>query len=109
MADTILQTVNEETSAYLTVEFYDKTGTLALPASVEYRVDCVTTGTAIRAATAIVPATSVEVALDTDDTRIVTQTNPFEERCVTVVATYGPKDAISTEYRFRVKNLNYVT
>lgn len=109
MADTILQTINEETSAYLAVEFYDKNGVLATPASVEYRVDCVTTGTAVRAATPVTAASSVEIPLDIDDTRIITQTNPYEERCVTVVATYGVKDAVSTEYRFRVKNLNYVT
>ena len=56
-------TVNERTTSYLTAAFRDKNGVLAIPGSVTYRIDCVTTNTVVLAATALTPATEIEIAI----------------------------------------------
>ncbi len=110
MASNFEFTVNEQSTAFLTCRFLDKNGDPAVPNTITYRVDCLTTGTAIRASTPISsPASTIEITLDSADTRIVTSTNPYEERVVTVEASYGGTDEVNEEFRFRVKNLNYVS
>jgi len=100
-------TINEASSGTLTIEFLDEAGLPAVPSSISYRIDCVTTSTAIRADTAVAPASSIDLALTPDDTRIVTQSNRVERRRVTLVATFGPGDQLTQDYEYSVRNLNY--
>lgn len=99
--------INEGTTAYLTVTFKDKAGVNAAPTSATYRVDCLTTGTAIRAATALPAGASVELTLTKTDNRIVTPANVRERRRVTVVGTYGADDQVQEEYDYDVLNLKF--
>lgn len=101
-------TVNEGTTAYLTVTFKDKAGVNAAPASATYRLDCLTTGTAIKPPTALPAGASVEVTLTKTDNRIVTAANVRERRRVTVVGTYGADDQVQQEYDYDVLNLRFV-
>ena len=105
-----MQTVNEGSSAWLTVLFKDKSGALAAPTSVVYRVDCVTTRTSVRPATPITSglAGSMEITLAPEDTAIRNAANPTEIKRVTVVAQYGgPTDQVTDEVDYAVKNLRY--
>lgn len=101
-------TVNEGTTAYLTVTFKDKAGANAAPASATYRIDCLTTGAAIKATTPLSAGASVEITLTKTDNRIVTAANVREQRRVTVVGTYGADDQVQHEYDYDVLNLKFV-
>lgn len=101
------QTVNEGSTAYLPIEFRDKSGALAVPASISYRIDCATTGEAIRAPSAVTPASSIELTLTPQDNRIVTASNRAERRRVTITAAYGADDAATGDFEYDVRNLSY--
>lgn len=100
--------INEGTSAWLTVTFKDKAGANAAPSSATYQVDCLTTGTAVRAATAMSAGASVEIALTESDTAIQNAGNATERRRVTVIGSYGAGDKVKAQYDFIVKNLSEV-
>lgn len=100
--------VKERTTTYLTATFKDKAGAAQAPATAKYRIDCLTTGVAIRAETALAPAGAVEITLTKDDTRIVNAQNVREIRRVTVMASYSATDEVNEEYDFDVLNLKYL-
>ena len=100
--------VPQRTTAYLTVTFRAKDGVAVAPESVDYRIDCLTTSTAIKASTAVSPAATVEIVLSADDNDIVDETNTREARRVTVTAVYGAGDEANDEFDYAVKNLSGV-
>jgi len=97
--------VNEQTSAYYTVSFYDKDGDLEAPASVTYSVTDKASGTVIRADTALVTGQTVLVHLDADDTKMLNEDAGFEVHVLTVIGTYGAKDKVTAAIEFQVDNL----
>lgn len=104
-----MRLINERSTGYLTVAFFDKTNAPAVPASVSYRIDCLTTGTAILAETALTPAASVEITLTPAQNAIVNAANASETRRVTIKATYAGAEADNREYDYQVRNLAYVS
>lgn len=103
-----MDTVNEQSTAYLTVEPLDKAGAAEAPASATYRIDCLTTGTPIRDDTALTPSAAMEIVLTPTDNRICTQANRSEHRQVTVTAIYGAGDQVNGVFDYRVANLGAV-
>ena len=101
----MVDVVKERTTAYLTVTFRDKAGTAVAPAAATYSVYDMTTGTEIRAATAISPAPSVEITLGATDNAIQNPGNARERRRVTVRATFGADDELNDEFEYYVQNL----
>lgn len=101
--------VKEKSTAYLTVTFKDKAGSPAAPASATYRIDCLTTGTAIRPETALTSAGSVEITITPEENRIVGTTNVRERRRVTVQASYGAADGVTDQFDYDVLNLAFVS
>ena len=106
---TVVATVPEKTTAYLTVSFFDKAGAPAVPSSVTYRIDCVTTNAQILADTPLTPAASIEITLTPAQNAILNQANAKESKRVTVKASYGASDGLNDEYVYVVKNLAGVT
>jgi hypothetical protein len=101
--------INEGTSARVSVEWTDFDGAPATPTSVTYRIDCLTTGQAVRASTPATPAATTVIDLTSDDNAIRDQANASERRIVTVVATYGSAaDRCTLQYVYTVTNLQYV-
>lgn len=100
--------INENSSAYLTLRLKDKNGNAAVPSTIQYRVDCLTTGTAVRAWTYASTASIVEIQLDSSDTAIQNDAFKYETKRVTVKANYGGNDDATEEYDFLVKNLAYL-
>lgn len=99
--------VNENSTAYLTVAFADKTGAPAVPSAATYRIDDVTNNRAIRATTSLTPAASIEITLAPTDNAIVGTAS--ETHRVTVTAQYGGAgDAVNSEYDYQVVNLRYI-
>lgn len=102
---TILAIVNENSNAYLTINFLDKDDVAAVPSSISYRIDCITTGTEILTDTPFTPvAASIEIEL-TKTNNVCIGSSKYEERCVTVTAIYGSSDEINEEYRYNLRNL----
>jgi len=104
-----MKTVNEKTTSYLTVEMLDKNGAPALPDSVSYQIDCLSTKQLVRLLTPLTPAAQIEITLTPNDTAILLQGNRSERKRVTVVANYGVDDAINDQYDFVVKNLSGIS
>jgi hypothetical protein len=101
--------VNEESTAFLSIGFYDKNNNLTTPSSVKYRLDCLTNNSEIRGWTGIAPASSVEITLDSTDNSIIDQGNFTEIRLVTIEAYYGVSDKLTETYQYLVKNLRKIT
>lgn len=99
-----MENVSAGSTAYLTATFRDKTGALAVPSTVTYKVDCLTTGTVILASTSATASSSVEFTLTPTINTIQTSTNQKEVRRVTVTGSYGASDAIVAVYDYVVIN-----
>lgn len=100
--------INERSTAYIEVAFTDKDGAAAIPASVTYSTKCKATGTAIKTNVAVTPAATVTITLDATDNTIQTATNQYEDKLLTVKATYAAGDECNSEYTWRVNNLSGV-
>jgi hypothetical protein len=103
------KSVNEESSAFLTVRFYDKNDELTTPSSIQYRLDCLTNNEEVRTWTALAPASVIEIGLDATDNAIVDQWNHTELRIITIEAYYGVSDKLTTTFKYLVKNLRKIT
>jgi hypothetical protein len=101
--------VNENSTSYITVNPKDKDGVAATPATLAYWIDCKTTGTSMKAETALTPGTSVEITIDADENAINDQANPVEVREVTVKAGYGSSDQVIEVFPYEVINLAFVS
>lgn len=104
-----MKLVAERSTAYLTVSFIDKAGGLESPASVQYRIDCETTGQVVRDWTTVPPGPSVEIVLTPTDNAMQDATNESERRTVTVVATYGAADSVRDRSEYYVRNLQHAS
>ena len=101
-----MERVNEQSTAYVTATFRDKTGTAATPTAISYRIDDVATGQEIRDDTAITPAAStVEITLTPVDNAVVSPRLEVEKHVVTITGTYGEDDAVRAQYVYEVVNL----
>ena len=103
-----MKEVPQRTTAYLSVTFRDKNGDAQAPASVQYRIDCLTTGTAVKALTGLTPGATIEIVLSADDNDIITESNTREARRVTVIAVHGAGDEVTGAFDYAVKNLTGV-
>ena len=101
----VLSVVNEGSTAYLEISFYDKDNNAATPSTVTYRIDDLNSGAEIRADTSVSPASSVEITLTPDDNKILDTTSAYEKRLVTIKTTFGTDDGMNEEYTYLVKNL----
>ena len=104
-----MPTVTEKSTGYLTVTFKDKAGAQQAPASASYRIDCLTTGTAIKAETALIAAGSVDITITPTDNRIIAAANVRESRRVTVSAIYGAADEVHDQFDYDVENRAFVS
>lgn len=100
--------VNERTTSYLTVTFKDKAGTAVAPSSATYRIDCATTGQAVKPVTALGAGAAVEITITPAENAIVNAENVLEIKRVTVVGVYGPTDEVTADYDYLVRNLKHV-
>ncbi len=104
-----MKLVAERSTAYLTVSFIDKAGALEAPSSVQYRIDCKTSGLVVRGWTAAPAGPSLEVVLSPDDNAMQDPANGSERRLVTVVATYGAGDEVRDACEYYVRNLEHAS
>lgn len=101
--------VPEQSTSTVTVTFRDADGNLVVPTNVKYRLDCVTTGTAIKAETSVTPGSSVEITVTSAENSIQDQDNAYEVKELTIVADDGLPTECHESAKWRVRNLSFVS
>ena len=96
--------VNEQSTAYVTVTFYDKDGVAAQPTTASYDSIRVEDGVKLRDGVALTPTDGVvEITLTKDDNTLAgTDNRTFEKRRLTVHASYGVSDELHDTYHYQV-------
>lgn len=99
--------VNEDTTSYLTLRFFDASGAPATPAAVQYRVDCLTNGRQVRDWTPVAGslADTIQIVLTPGDNAILSQANAGEQRAVQIIASYGAGEQFHGEHLYEIDNL----
>lgn len=106
----LLPEYNERTDFDLEVTLTDKEGDPLSPTVAYYYIYDETNASQVKAWTEFtVNGSGVgTIEVTAADTAIVTDSNDYEERVLTVQGTYGDSKEFSEEYRFRVKNLTSI-
>lgn len=98
--------VNEKTTPKIKLDFKGEDKKPEIPATVTYRLDCVTTGQSITPDTPLAAASSIDVQLSVAQTTMVNAGNAIETKRVTVKATYAGGGAYNEQWDFQLKNLS---
>ena len=110
MAIKTLGSVNEGSTAYLTVKFYDKSNNLAAPASATWEVHDIESGSVLLIATAIAPiANTIELTLTPTINTFIDSNNDEETRRVTIKATWGVGSTTNAEVDYDIADLVWVS
>ena len=104
-----MKSVNEEGTLYFTVKFYDVDNALFIPSAVQYRIDCLTTGSEVRDWTTVTPASTVTIAATGDDNQIYNETSTREVRQMVVKYTDVSTNDQHSQIQWRVDNLKGIT
>ena len=105
-----METINEKTTAILTLTFTDEDGDAVTPSAGTYQIDDVESNTNITAKTDFTPiASTYDLEITPNENRTLDSTKNYELRRVTVTMTYSGAKSASAEYDYKVKNLNYIT
>ena len=100
--------VNEASTAYFTVSFYDKYGELADPSAISYRIDCLTNGQEVLDDTVVgSPSSTIEITISPTDSAIINPANEVEEREVSIIASGGGIVQVQDKVQFTVRNLRF--
>ena len=100
-----MATYNEGSTVRLDLAWLDFDGAAALPLSAEYRIDCDSTGLAVRPATALAPGAAL--VLTPADTAVLGDGSAPEQRRITLVARWGADDQIVREYLYTVRPVRH--
>lgn len=98
-------TVREGSTSWLTVALYDRSGTLAAPTSLTWQAHDVRTNTELQAETSLTPASSVEITIPPAVNTLVNDSYKTEQRRITVIATYGDEDVLTSVYVYELQKL----
>ena len=103
------QSVNDKSTAWLTVSLFDRFNNPSPPSSVIYRIDCLSTGQNILAATTINgPGASFDIQILAAYDAILNAANSEEIKRLTITAIYGSNDQLTAQYDWIVVNLPYI-
>jgi hypothetical protein len=103
----VLAEVNELTTAWLVVSFYNRDDILEAPSTMVYEIWDVKSGTKVKDETSLTPDSEVEIVLSSDDNRILDQSNFREARKVIVTATYSGGGKFVQDFVYHVRNIAY--
>lgn len=103
-----MRVYKERTTGYLTATCLDADNAPQVPVTLQYRIDCLTSGQVVRDWTAVVPAAAAEIVLTASDNAMRNAANRSEHRRVTVFATYGVDDEVRNICEYYVENLAHV-
>ena len=106
----IIGVVQEGSTSWVTVTFYDRDGVAQVPVTADYRIDDRTSDTEILDWTPLTPGSSIEIVITAAQNAFLDQNNEEEVREVSVRATTGPGGAYSLNGStfYKIANLRYV-
>lgn len=90
-------TLNEGSRCFVKAKFFDRANIPQIPTSVQYRIDCETTGKNLLDWTFVTPDTVIEITVDATSNAIVNRRNPIERKVLTVKANADPPTSAFTE------------
>lgn len=102
--NSIEKTISEGDSYPLSVSFVDTDGVAGAPATVSYRVDCLTTGQEVVDWTSVAPAASVNITVSTVQNKIINDANRRELKRVLIKSVDSGGNTLSDAYRYWVMN-----
>lgn len=97
--------VNAGGTHTVTVACLDKDGNPTVPLSASYQIHDADSGQAIRGATALTPATNMDINLTASDNTLVNSLKVSEERVLTVSWVNAGGESDSAEYRWQVRKI----
>ena len=101
--------VVEGDSFAVTANFRDRTtSTGAAPTTVDYRVDCLTTGIVVKGWTAAAVDASVDISMDSSFSAIQSRANKTERKQLTVRANKDGFSQVSGRARWIVANQDFM-
>lgn len=104
-----MTTINENTLLPYTFAPKDADGVAISPSTVRWRLDCLTTGTAISDWASVSPAASIAITIPATSNVIVNNANPSETKRITVQFDAGLSTGIQAEEDYIVTNNRFVT
>ena len=103
-------TINERTTAWLTLAFFDELGNAVAPSSATYSINCLTSGNNVLPSTVLgALATVMTIAITSAQNAMQNPANLQEFRRLTIAVTYGDGAETTAEYDYVVKNLNFIS
>lgn len=104
-----LGSINEKTTASILLKFRDELGEPVVPTGLTYQINTAA-GTVVRASTAVTPTTSnYTLNLSVGDNTLIDTTTTDETHIITMTWTYGTNKQGTEDYRYTIKNLQYIT
>ena len=100
---------NELSQVTITARAVDKDGLVFTPTNARYRVDDLDSEEAIVAWTSLTPSTEMTITIDATDNAMQNADKKQEIRVVTVETNAGLTSAHPEEYRYKLKNLKFIT
>lgn len=98
----ILENIDDSSTAYLVVSFYDEDGAALTPTAATYRIDT-DAGVQVKNNTVLTPASTITITLAKEDNRIASTSD--QVNVVTVQATWSTDKQLISEYRYNIKYL----
>jgi len=96
----------QEGSSVTATAYFRDVDASTVPTTARYRIDCSTTGDAVRAWTDLTPAASIDIDLTPDDTAIVSNTRRDERKQLTVEVNTDLDTQVRERVFYIVKNIN---
>ena len=109
MTDTFIVKTNpnikERSSLVVSAYFRDSSNAADTPTTIDYRIDDITTHTAITGWTSVTPAVSVNITIKSSENRIVANGNQRERRQITVSADRGTDNETRDITEWNIENI----
>lgn len=103
-----MDTAKEGSSAWITVNFLDRTGSPEVPATVTWEAHDKGTGDELQEATSVTPGAEIEIEIPGSVNAIHTPGQPYETRVITVRATYGGSSTHNDQFEYVIADLAHV-
>ena len=104
-----MKTHNELSQVTITARAVNKDGLVFTPTNARYRVDDLDSETAIVAWTSLTPSAEMTITINATDNAMQNANKAIETRVVTVETDAGLATAHPDEYRYKLKNLTFIT
>lgn len=86
-------------------EFYDEDRVASSPTTLRYRIDCLTSGNAVRGWTTVTAAQSVDISVTPDDNAIINDSNRTERKQMVTQTNFDTDTQSVYTTEWDVKNL----